>query len=667
MSASANSIVTSTKKPRPSKASPSSAPLKANQQARLLELAEELTHFGSWEWDTSKPRAVWSNELFRIFGLEKHNEGLTLDEYISFIHPDDQAEVTKRMQSGFNSPKLHKKEELDYRIIRPDGQVRTIHSQRQVRELTRDGKAKVIVGVDQDVTEQRQAMQALSENAKRLALAEQVAGFGSWQLDTSQSHAVWSPGMFKIFGVEPGATEGLGWEEYISFIHPDDRIKADENVAIMLNAPQNHKETFDYRIIRPDGQTRILHAQRQVTAVGENGVARVIVGVDQDVTEQKQAEDALKKSEERFRIVAEAAGVMVYETNVETREIHFIHGTENLLGYKPAEINHTVDWTLSTIHPDDRPAVEAKLREIMADPNKNRYSIEYRVKQKNGNYITVKDTSQAIKTPEGKTVRFIGGLRDITQRKIDRERIRQYNLHLERLVAERTKQLIGLERLAAIGEVAGMVGHDIRNPLQALTGEVYLIRSDLNSISDPEAKKEVEECLDSVDEDISYINKIVADLQDYSRKLTPETTQINLNQLLPELLKTTHIPPSIHLNLNIAPDTKLFADPTFLRRALTNLINNAVQAMPQGGTLTIEGAQENSTTHIAVQDTGVGIPPEVQPKLFTPMFTTKAKGQGLGLVVVKRLIEAQNGTIKFTSQQGKGTQFTIRLPSQAGA
>jgi len=661
LSASANSILTSKKKPRPAKARPSPAPHKPSEETRLLALAEELTHFGSWEWDTSKPRAVWSNELFRIFGIKKHKEGLTLDEYLSFILPDDLPEVTRRMQHGFNQPRLHRKEELDYRIIRPDGQTRIIHSQRQVRELTADGKVKVIVGVDQDVTEQRQADQANEERTRMLALAEQMAHFGSWQLDISQPRATWSQGMFGVFGVKP-RKEGFTWQEYLNLIHPEDRDAAEKNAQIMFNSPLYHQENFDYRIIRPDGQTRILHAQRQVIEVTAEGKVKVVVGVDQDVTEQRKAEEELKKSEERFRIVAEAANVTVYEADIPTRKIHFLHGIENLLGYKPEEIEHTLDWTLSTIHPDDLPAVQAKIREIMADPNKNKYSIEYRVKQKNGNYITVKDTSQAIKTAEGKTISFIGGIRDITQRKIDRERIRQYNRHLEQLVADRTKQLLKLERLAAIGEVAGMVGHDIRNPLQALTGEVYIIRSNLDSITDPDAKHEVEECLNSVDEEVSYINKIVADLQDYSKKLNPETTQINLNMLISEVLKSVTLPEKTTLHLNIEPTQKTVADPTFLRRALTNLVNNAIQAMPQGGNLTISSYTQNSATCITVQDTGVGIPIEVQPKLFTPMFTTKAKGQGLGLAVVKRLVEAQGGSISFDSKPGKGTKFTIRLP-----
>ena len=664
MSASANSVLTSKKKQRTPKCSRRISTIPKPDNTELLELAEQVAHFGSWEYDVTKPRAKWSSEMFHIFGLESQAEGLTLEEYRGFIHPDDLKEVTERMQNAFKHSKV--KGELDYRIIRPDGSVRTIHSIRQIKEKTQDGKIKVVVGVDQDVTEQRQAEQTHAENIKLLALAEQMADFGSWELDITQPRATWSPGMFRIFGVQP-SEKGCTWEEYTSFIHPDDRDAATKNAAIMFNSPLYHRENFDYRIIRGDGQTRILHGQRQVVELTSEGKVQIVVGVDQDVTEQKQAEEALKRSEERFRVVAEAANVTVYQYNVAERKLESTSGSEKLIGFSSMPGSCTLDWVISRVHPDDRQHVADTWRQATENPTVDRYSMTYRFKHKNGHYIVLKDTAKAVKDQSGKTVFFIGGIRDITQRVEDRNKIEQYNKHLEELVEERTKQLINLERLAAIGEVAGMVGHDIRNPLQALTGEVYLIRTDLDSVNDPESKQQITESLNSVDEDISYINKIVADLQDYSRKLTPDTTQLDLNQQLCELLKTINLPQKIHLTLNVPPETKLAADPTFLQRILTNLINNAVQAMPNGGDLTVTGTQEDDTACITITDTGVGIPPEVQAKIFTPMFTTKAKGQGLGLAVVKRLIEAQGGTINFQSEVGKGTTFTVRLPTHAGA
>ncbi len=500
-----------------------------------------------------------------------------------------------------------------------------------------------------------------NKSTKLLALAERVARFGSWELDISQPRAVWSPGLFRIFGIKPNV-EGLTWEEYTGFIHPDDLALATKNLHIMMQARLNHRENFDYRIIRLDGSVRILHAQRQVTAVSEDGKPTVIVGVDQDVTEQKKAEEALRKSEERFRRVAEVANVMVYEFDVNTRKLRFVSRIEQVTGYKPQEAGATIDWVLAHIHPDDIQRVIKTWDAVSSNPKSTKYVLEYRFLHKNGNYVFLKDTARAIKDASGKTLSFIGGVRDITQREQDKNRIQQYTEHLEELVEKRTKQLVDYERLAAIGQVANMVGHDIRNPLQALTGEVFLIKNDVETIVEDGVKLSVKESLGCIDENISYINKIVADLQDYSKQLNPEYRQVNLEDLIVDSFKTIALPDTIVLSIKIKSVPKVTVDPTFLRRALTNLINNAVQAMPNGGKLTVSGYRQNSNVYITIEDTGVGIPEEIKTKLFTPMFTTKAKGQGLGLAVVKRLVEAQGGDIAFESTVGRGTKFTIKLP-----
>ena len=626
-------------------------------------MAEAVAHFGSWEWDVTQLRAIWSKEMFHIFDIEPKTEGLTLEEYKSFIHPDDLLDTTRRITASMANPKLNQKNEHDYRIVRHDGSVRTIHSQRQIKELTPEGKLKVIVGVDQDITEQRQATQISAETIKLLELAEEVAHFGSWELETSETVAKWSPGMFRIFGLQPRRL-GFTWAEYLSFIHPNDRDAALKNAQLMLNSPLNHLENFDYRIIRPDGSVRILNAQRQVREEDAMGKAKTVVGVDQDVTERRQAEEALRKSEERFRLVAEAASVMVYEIDIPTDHMKFISGVKQLAGYEPDEVGSTTAWVQSKIHPEDIQQLVDTWTKTKNDHNIDRYSLEYRILHKNGNYITVKDTAKAIKDNSGKTIQFIGGVRDITQRKQNREMLKQYSKHLEELVEERTKQLLKYERLAAIGQVAGMVGHDIRNPLQALISEVYLIQSDIQKLPQTTETIDISESLVSIEDNITYINKIVADLQDYSRQLNPEYQQVDLEDLIVEVIKSITVPRSIHLSFRVDTSKKVYVDPTFTRRALTNLINNSIQAMPDGGALEIAGTQKNGAICLSVADTGKGIPEEVKDRLFTPLFTTKSKGQGLGLAVVKRLVEAQGGSICFESTLNKGTKFLITLPKK---
>jgi PAS domain S-box-containing protein len=242
--------------------------------------------------------------------------------------------------------------------------------------------------------------------------------------------------------------------------------------------------------------------------------------------------------------------------------------------------------------------------------------------------------------------------------------VKRYTLEMERTLEERARELKKAERFAAIGETAGMVGHDIRNPLQSILGELYLIRTELNSCSGDE-KSKICESLDMIESQIDYVNKIVLDLQDFAKPLNPIIQETNLKHAVEDLLMKTELPQNILASSQIQDEAKkIMADPTFLRRILQNLISNAIQAMPNGGKLCITAAQENDNITINVEDTGVGIPKEIQPKLFMPLVTTKAKGQGFGLAVVKRLTEGMGGTVSFESELGNGTKFIIQLPSR---
>ncbi len=267
---------------------------------------------------------------------------------------------------------------------------------------------------------------------------------------------------------------------------------------------------------------------------------------------------------------------------------------------------------------------------------------------------------------------FVSILEDITERKKAEEalnqaqdKLQEYATNLERLVEERTKQLKETERMAAIGTTAGMVGHDIRNPLQAITGDLFLAKSELEDLPDNEQKQNAIESLGEIEKNVDYINKIVADLQDYARPLNPRAQETSIKTLLNEIVTKNGIPQNIKVAIEVEDRAeRIMADPDYLKRIASNLILNAVQAMPNGGKLAINAYTDklNHDVLITVKDSGVGIPENVKPKLFTPMMTTKARGQGFGLAVVKRMTEGLGGTVTFESEEGKGTTFMIRLP-----
>ncbi len=228
------------------------------------------------------------------------------------------------------------------------------------------------------------------------------------------------------------------------------------------------------------------------------------------------------------------------------------------------------------------------------------------------------------------------------------------------------KQLQEKERLSAIGETAGMVGHDLRNPLQAIIGELYLAKSELDSVPEGQSRTMMLESIEDIEAQINYMDKIVSDLQTFVKPVETIKQIINLNELLASTLDQLNIPENIQATIKLREKLTVDVDPQLLRRVLINLVTNSVQAMPNGGELMIEALVDGKgQMEIKVEDTGVGIAEEVKPKIFTPLFTTKSRGQGFGLSVCKRVIEAQGGTIFFESEVGKGTKFTINLPSNS--
>jgi signal transduction histidine kinase len=178
--------------------------------------------------------------------------------------------------------------------------------------------------------------------------------------------------------------------------------------------------------------------------------------------------------------------------------------------------------------------------------------------------------------------------------------------------------------------------------------------------------KDSDEALESINliqEQTDYISKIVSDLQDYARPLKPEFETIKLSALVTSVFQTINIPEKITVVVDIQGFPEIKTDPTFIKRVLTNLTNNAIQSMPNGGKLTLTAYKKAEEVTITVSDTGKGIPNDVKPRIFTPLVTTKAKGQGLGLAVVKRLVEALHGNVSFESEEGKGTMFIVKLPA----
>jgi len=245
------------------------------------------------------------------------------------------------------------------------------------------------------------------------------------------------------------------------------------------------------------------------------------------------------------------------------------------------------------------------------------------------------------------------------------EQLKEYAERLEEKVLERTQELkktqerlLKSERLAVIGELASMVGHDLRNPLTGIAGATYYLKTKLRTGLDERS----EEMLKAIEEGIQRSNKIIDDLLEYSREMKLKLSETDPKTILGQTLAYLKMPENIVIVDKTQTKPRTSVDAEKMRRVFLNIILNACDAMPNGGTLTIKSRKAEENVDISFSDTGIGMSNEVLTNLWSPLFTTKAKGMGFGLPISKRILEAHGGRISVESSENKGSKFTITVP-----
>ena len=240
-----------------------------------------------------------------------------------------------------------------------------------------------------------------------------------------------------------------------------------------------------------------------------------------------------------------------------------------------------------------------------------------------------------------------------------------WNQRLERRVQEATQEVqqaqeraLRTERLAAIGQLGSSIAHELRNPLGVISNSVYYLRSRLGN-DDPKIARHLE----IIESEVAVSNDIITDLMSFARVRQLDTRPVDPAALLRAALERITIPPSVTVELHAAPtEPQVYADSDRLLEVLLNLISNAIQAMPDGGHLSLEIGADDGHVLFHVADTGIGIPPDQTETIFEPLVTTKPRGIGLGLSIVRMLVEAHQGSIHVDSTPGQGSRFTVRIP-----
>lgn len=352
----------------------------------------------------------------------------------------------------------------------------------------------------------------------------------------------------------------------------------------------------------------------------------------------------LRKSEEKIRsiFVSSPSAIIVTDLNGKITEcndaavaLHGCASKDELVG------RNGFDWI---VRKDRKAALENLKVALQSGPVTN---VMYTLLTLTGRQFPGEFSISVIRDAEKQPVGFASIVNDITSR-----------IRAEEALRDSQERLLKSERLAAIGEVAAMVGHDLRNPLTGIAGANYYLRLKWGSKLDERCR----EMLDVIEKDVEYSNKIVSDLLDYSREIRLELKETNVQEVLQDAMSFVKVPANVGLRRSVSAEPAISLDAERMRRVFVNLIKNAFDAMPKGGTLTVKSRRVEECIEIVFTDTGSGMSEETLKKVWSPLFTTKAKGMGFGLAICKRIVEAHGGSITVESRIGKGTKFTLLIP-----
>ncbi len=364
--------------------------------------------------------------------------------------------------------------------------------------------------------------------------------------------------------------------------------------------------------------------------------------LEQEMMERQQAQESLVASEEKFSKTfshtSDFLGIIRLRDRV---YIDVNQACFRILGYRKEEIvGHTSDEFDLWHDKDMREKAYQQVKEQGAFHNFETY-----MHTKTGELRFGLISAETVEI--GGEPCVVYAWRDITERK-----------QAEDALKAAQEELVRKEKLAVLGQLSGSVSHELRNPLGVMSNAIYLLK-----ITQAKADQVTREYLDIIATEIDNSTRIITDLLDFARTKAPHVATIGANELIDICLKKSIMPENIKFQKEVPQELPLLkVDPQQMEQVFLNLFTNGIQAMPEGGSLCINAWCDEDFIRISIKDSGMGIAPDNMKKLFQPLFTTKPKGIGLGLVVCRNLVEANGGKIEVTSEQGKGTTFTVVLP-----
>lgn len=658
-------------------------------EAKLKE-AERLGRFGYFHYTVHARKTIWSEGVFNIFGRDPALGEPTVEEFLELYSVDPGPEKMRELLGNKESC------EFDAKIKRGDLNYCFHFSIHSVKD--EKGDVETYFGTIQDITERKRDEEALQASESRFHAIFNLAAVGIAQVSLAGQWLMMNQKLSAILGYSFDELKNM---TLLQISYPEDIEPHLAHIRRLL-AGEVSAYTMEKRYICKDGS--IVWVNLDVTLVRDKDeVPEYFIAVVEDINERKRAEEALRESEERFRLLADTAPVMIWESGPDASCTFF---NKPWLEFTGRSLEQEIgDGWKQGVHPDDRERCCKTYMSAFRD--RLSFSMEYRLREGNGEYAWVADTGVPRLAPNGILLGYIGTCFDITERKRAKETLQEGKDLLERRVAERTAELdetieafkdeiderismaqvlrdettervkaqeelretelllFNQGRLAAMGEMVGNIAHQWRQPLNilGLYSQDILMTYKKGKFNTEYLEAMVKKMLET----IQHMSKTIDDFRNFFRpdKEWVEFRVLEVVEKTISLLGNCFKAQQIGITVIPVGDPVVGGCPNQFCQVLFNIMNNARDAFitkrVSSPMITIDIGMEEGRCVVTITDNAGGIPEDIIPKIFDPYFTTKGpdKGTGVGLYMSKMIIEKNMGGILSARNVGGGAQFRI--------
>lgn len=629
--------------------------LKRNEY--LLAKAHKVAKIGYWVVDLKAGNAIsWSPELLDLFGLRKDNCPHTVEDANAIIHSDDVGVVKNAMDAAIAG---RRDLSFDHRIIRPDGRILWFHEQGEVF-FDEVGHPASIIGVAKDITERKEIEESIRHAKNNLdALINNTTDL-LWSCDRK----------LRLVSANRAFLQGVKLRHGID-------LREGQNLLLINTDPDEYTlwsgkyhqvlegERVNFEVEATDGQGKVYYYEVTLNPIIDSGRVEGVSGLTRDITEKKEIENAMFRTNERFELLSLATNDAVWDWNIGTNNIQWNHGLQSIYGHTLSQRKSTVEWWEENVHPLDIAVVKQTL--ALAFTNRSQHwSATYRFRLSDGSYRHTHDRGYVI-YEQGNPVRMIGAMQDVHE-------LTEYRVALEQKVFERTRELRqALEKEKELSEMknrfVSIASHEFRTPLSTIQFAADYLGMYRSRLTDGQVTKKLESIQSQVNHMMSLLDDVLTVGKADSGHIQVNRSMVNVKNFFTDLIsnvrcaaKSSH---EVLASFDLATDV-FETDEKLLHNIFNNLLSNAMKFSPGEREVALWCSQNDKELVFHVADNGIGIRPDEVNSIFEPFSrgtnVGAISGTGLGLSIVRTAVTLLNGSLEVHRDSKFKTIFTVRLP-----